>query len=201
MSTVQPSATIEKGAAREAIQRLDETSGIWASLSPKNRVAISELSLSVNELEKKVRELMKGPVSKLCPACKKSCCAYTSYCYLNMTDEIQYFALGRQIQLEQAIVGAYCAGDSGSTKTRCLLFEEGCGCRLPGDLRPWTCVRFICDDMWLEIAGRKAEIRILMKSISEKRKEIQRIMKKRPSPHPKRRQDQPGQNASAERRS
>lgn len=175
-----------KGARRDALQRFDETRSIWASLRPEQKEAIKALSKSINLAERQVRGIMAGPVSCLCPSCQKSCCAYTSYCYLNMTDNIQYFALGRQTELERAIVeSAYCGSRSRPefawTTIRCLLFEEKKGCRLPGDHRPWTCVRFICDDMKRELGEGEVAIKKLFKSISGDRRKIQGIMKNRPS--------------------
>lgn len=182
MADSQQSGATRKDAAIDAMERLRETRGIWMSLKPKSKDSITALSLAINEQQKEVRSIMGVPVSKLCPACKKSCCAYSPYCYLNMTDEIQYFALGREGQLERAIMDSIqSAGDTvDGGKTQCLLFKYNHGCSLPDDLRPWTCVRFICDEMWLELALKKPEIKNLLASISKKRREVQRIMKNRP---------------------
>jgi hypothetical protein len=184
-NTLPDSAAKINEARRDALQRFDETKSIWASLKPKQKEEITALSKNINKAERQVRAIMAGPVSRLCPTCKKSCCDYTSYCYLNMTDNIQYIALGRQAELEGAIVlTAYCSSGEQSaeqTAIHCLMFEEKRGCRLPGDHRPWTCVRFICDGMKSELGDKEATIKNLFRSISLDRRRIQSIMKNRQS--------------------
>jgi hypothetical protein len=173
-----------KSAGRDALQKFDDTKKIWSQLRADQKGEIASLSERINDAQKRLRAIMDKPVMKLCPNCKSSCCAYNAFCYLNMTDNIQYFALGRHPQLELAIIrSGYCGEDlhKDTSQTRCVLLQEGRGCILPGDLRPWVCTAFICEDLRSEMGNDQAAIaNDLFRSIRVCRRRIQQVMKNRP---------------------
>ena len=125
------------------IEALEEKFQRYRSLHPENLQLLADLAEASCRAQRRIRELMDEVTQTLCPSCAASCCMCMPVDgWFTESDYFLYRMLREpplDLRLEQS--GRSCT------------FLGPRGCRLPGDMRSFPCVKVNCRPVADALAG------------------------------------------------